>query len=72
MLKREINGVKLEISEEDISTKMADILKSNAYETNESKQIPRIVQNGDVIIELGGGIGYISTLCHLQKKAKKI
>ncbi|MFP3367124.1 hypothetical protein R0J93_26120, partial [Pseudoalteromonas sp. SIMBA_148] len=26
----------------------------------------------DIIGELGGGIGYISTLCHLQKKAKKI
>lgn len=37
-------------------------LKQDLYEARESGPALRIVGKGDVVLELGGGIGYMSTL----------
>ena len=38
------------------------LLRQNAYEAKESEAALRVVREGDRVIELGGGVGYMSTL----------
>lgn len=40
----------------------AAALRENRYEARESAAALRLVRKGDVVLELGGGIGYMSTL----------
>lgn len=40
----------------------ASALKQDRYEARETEAALRIVRKGDVVLELGGGIGYMSTL----------
>ena len=55
-----INGVTLAIEPEVMSPAMIEIIQSGTYEGAEAREIPRIVQPGERIVELGGGIGFIS------------
>ncbi len=40
----------------------AAALRQDRYEARETEAALRVVRNGDVVLELGGGIGYMSTL----------
>lgn len=42
------------------------------YELEELNQIDQIVQNGEIILEIGGGIGLISTLCARHTSTKSV
>ena len=56
-------GVQIPINSEIISDKIVERIKEGLYEHKEAQQIKRIIQPGDRILEVGGGIGFISTLC---------
>ena len=52
--------------------KIRSLLRRNVYERKESEAVLRIVQRDDVVLELGGGIGYMSTLIATQRRAREI
>jgi FkbM family methyltransferase len=48
------------------------MLKRGVYERKESEAALRVVREGDVVVELGGGIGYMSTLVATKRKIKSV
>jgi len=42
-------------------------LREGTYEAKECDAVMRVVQAGDIVLELGGGIGYMSTLVACKK-----
>ena len=47
-------------------------IKQDAYERKECDAVMRVVREGDVVLELGGGIGYMSTLLSVRQKAARV
>ncbi|MBV2360727.1 FkbM family methyltransferase [Thalassococcus sp. CAU 1522] len=47
-------------------------LREGTYERKECDAVMRVVREGDVVLELGGGIGYMSTLLARKKKVAKV
>jgi len=48
------------------------LLRQNAYEAKESEAALRVVREGDRVIELGGGVGYMSTLVASKRKVASV
>ena len=55
-------GVRLELDPKVISDKMIENIRTGKYENAEAREINRIIQPGEVVVEIGAGIGFISTL----------
>lgn len=68
----EINGVKLEIPAEQASPRLIEAFESGKYEHLEARQIPRFMKDGDSVLELGAGVGYISSLAGKRFKLSGI
>ena len=47
-------------------------LRIGAYETKEAKAVLRVVREGDTVMELGGGVGFISSLIGTSRKVEHI
>lgn len=47
-------------------------LREGTYERKECDAVMRVVRRGDRVLELGGGIGYMSTLLSVKKKVDRI
>lgn len=56
------NGVKVAIDPMIISGQLLDYINSGRYEREEAILIGDIVQPGERILEIGGGLGYLSAL----------
>jgi len=56
-----LNGIKLSLDSPAISATMREKIKSGEYERGESLEIPKLLQKGEVVLEIGAGIGYISS-----------
>lgn len=55
-----IGGIRLAIDRDVMSDHMIDVLRSGRYERTEVREIKRIVQPGERIVELGAGLGFIA------------
>jgi FkbM family methyltransferase len=55
-----LNGIRLALDPEVMSPKMIEAIRSGRYEGSEAREIARIVQPGERIVELGAGIGFIA------------
>lgn len=55
-----------------IKGRVRKLLRTNAYEKKESDAALRVLREGDVVIELGGGIGYMSTLMASKRAIKSV
>ncbi|TCU14711.1 FkbM family methyltransferase [Rhizobium sullae] len=62
MEKISYHGIELEIDPAFMSAKMMETIKANRYEAQEARQIGRIIQNDEVVLEIGAGIGFVSAL----------
>jgi FkbM family methyltransferase len=67
-----VAGVKLEIDGSLLSPRTLAALRSGNYEDQESREVPGFLEEGDRILELGGGIGFISSVAARQRKAESI
>jgi len=57
-----LNGVHIETDFPCISDYMKERITEGRYEVGETKTIPQMVQKGESVLEIGGGIGYLSSL----------
>ncbi|MBY5932295.1 FkbM family methyltransferase [Tateyamaria omphalii] len=57
---------------EVLKPRIAGSLRRGIYETKEGDAVLRIVQPNDVVLELGGGLGYISTLVAKRSEAAHV
>ncbi|MQQ07462.1 FkbM family methyltransferase [Epibacterium sp. SM1979] len=47
-------------------------LRNDGYEQKEATAVEKLVKRGDVVMELGGGIGFMSTLVATKTRAKSV
>ncbi|MEW9617711.1 FkbM family methyltransferase [Shinella sp. S4-D37] len=55
-------GIRLRIDREFMSPKLIEALRNGQYETSEARKIGNIIQPGDVVLEIGAGIGFMTAL----------
>jgi len=65
-------GMKFPKDDNFIRGRIRGSLKGNRYETKETEAVLRVVREGDVVVELGAGIGYMSTLVASKRKIKSV
>ena len=65
-------GMKFPKHPEIMQGKIRRLLRQNDYETKESEAALKVVREGDVVVELGGGIGYMSTLVASKRAVKSV
>jgi len=68
----QLNGIKIPLLKEIISPNLKKAIVSDTYESGEHKELQRIIQKGENILEIGAGIGYISALCRKNPKVNNI
>lgn len=59
-------GVRIPYDPAIITPVILDAILANAFEAREASEIPDIVRPGDNVLEIGAGIGFISTLLARQ------
>lgn len=57
-----VHGVRVPIGSDEVSPEIWDALQSGRYEANEARHIPRAIRRGDRVLELGAGIGVITSI----------
>lgn len=55
-------GVRLRIDPEVMSPRLMEVVRKGHYETPEARKIGKIAQEGDVVLEIGAGIGFMTAL----------
>jgi FkbM family methyltransferase len=55
-----------------ISPRIRESLQTGRYEKNEATQIEKVLEPGDRVLELGGGIGFISTIAALNANTEHV
>jgi len=55
-------GIKLRVDPEFMSPKLMEIIRAGRYEAPEARQISKIITSGEVILEIGAGIGFMAAL----------
>lgn len=68
----EIRGVKAPLDPSIMSETMMAVIRSGAYEGREAEKLPELVEEGERIVEIGGGIGYLSALVGKLGRAASI
>ncbi|MFW8637228.1 FkbM family methyltransferase [Cribrihabitans pelagius] len=62
-------GVKFPLDTAVLPRRIRTLLREGKYEAKEATALRKLVRKGDVVMELGGGIGYMSTLAATQTPA---
>lgn len=57
-----VHGIRVPISSDEVSHEIWAALQSGRYEANEARRIPWVVRPGDRVLELGAGIGVITSV----------
>ena len=65
-------GMKVPKNPEIFQGRIRKRLRSNQYEAKETEAALRIVKAGDVVMELGAGVGYMSTLIASKRAIKSV
>ena len=65
-------GVKIPLQRPLLSQTIINALEKGFYEKQESKELERLIEPDERILEIGAGIGFISALCAQNGKAAAI
>ncbi|WP_161140097.1 FkbM family methyltransferase [Propylenella binzhouense] len=65
-------GVRFEFPASVLTDRMRQAFSHNFYEVEESEELPYLLQDGEVVLELGAGVGFISTLCAKDPRVSKV
>lgn len=65
-------GVKIAVPVSAVSDTVLSFLKQGRYESREGKILAKIIDEGERILELGGGLGFISTIAAQNSKTKAV
>ena len=65
-------GIKIPIDENLISPNIVEKLRRGRYENNEADQLKKIIIKDEVILEIGGGIGFISCIAALNPNTRSV
>lgn len=68
----ELAGVAIPMQPEVITPAIRAAILSGRFETEEARQIPCIVEPGDRVLEIGAGIGFISTLLSRERRVASV
>ncbi|WP_111429049.1 FkbM family methyltransferase [Rhodobacteraceae bacterium DSL-40] len=68
----EVAGVSVPLDPNVITPAIHEAMLDGAFEAEESAQIPRIVRPGDRVLEIGAGIGFISTLLSREERVEAV
>ena len=68
----ETGGVRLPNDPAILTPPIAAAIRAGAYEVEEAREIPAIVRPGDRVLEIGAGIGFISTLLARQPEVERV
>ncbi len=65
-------GMRIPKHPEIITGRIRRALREGAYERKECDAVGKVVQPGDTVLELGGGIGYMSALLSHNRKVRRV
>ncbi|MDA7426649.1 FkbM family methyltransferase [Thalassococcus lentus] len=65
-------GLKIPKHPELTTGRVRGALREGNYERKECDAVMRVVREGDTVLELGAGLGYMSTLLSVKKKVEKV
>ncbi|MDP5083956.1 MAG: FkbM family methyltransferase [Yoonia sp.] len=66
------NGIKVPFVPEIITPVIERPMRNGRYETGECKALSDLLQAGDTVLELGAGVGLLSTVAALSEGVKKV
>ncbi len=72
MAQFELSGVSLEVPDRLLTPRIRDRLETGHYEANEARAAQLMIDYGDRVLELGAGVGYISTICAMLAGAQNM
>jgi FkbM family methyltransferase len=67
-----ISGVSVPFEPSVITPNIAQAIETGRFEAEEAAEIPTIVKTGDRVLEIGAGIGFISTLLDREQNVERI
>jgi FkbM family methyltransferase len=67
-----INGVEVSVPDRFLTGKLRAAMQSGRYENQEARAAEVHLSSGDRVLELGAGIGYVSTICAQIIGAKNV
>jgi FkbM family methyltransferase len=65
-------GLKIPKHPELTTGRVRGALREGTYERKECDAVMRVAREGDTVLELGGGIGYMSTLLAVRKRVARV
>ncbi len=68
----ETHGVLIPVAPEIITPAIENAIIAGAFEAEEALELPHIVEPGDRVLEIGAGIGFISTLLDRHSSVDKV
>lgn len=66
------SGVRIPLDRRIVTPPIEAALRTGAYEADETRSLPDVVRDGDRVLELGAGMGFVSTILARRTKAAKI
>jgi FkbM family methyltransferase len=68
----ELAGVAIPFDPAVITPAILRAIREGRFEAEEARQIPAIVRPGDRVLEIGAGIGFISTLLARERRVERV
>lgn len=65
-------GIRLRIDPDFMSAKLMDVIRSKRYEGPEARTIGKIIQPGEVVLEIGAGIGFMTALMLKNPEVERV
>lgn len=66
------SGVRIPLDRRIVTPPIEAALRAGAYESDETRSLPEVVRDGDRVLELGAGMGFVSTILASRTRAASI